>query len=91
MHPDQDPNSLTAEEIVQKRRWIIGTPDEAIEQIQQLYEFQTESFAESLMSIRGRFEKTIQTYRRGCAKSLRDSMPSLLMIDRKMQTQSPSY
>ncbi len=37
VRPDQDPDSLTAEEIVQKRRWIIGTPDEAIEQIQQLY------------------------------------------------------
>jgi limonene 1,2-monooxygenase len=36
--PDQDPASLTAEEIVQKRRWIIGTPDEAIEQIQALYD-----------------------------------------------------
>lgn len=38
MQPDQDPASLTAEEIVQKRRWIIGTPEEAIEQIQQLYD-----------------------------------------------------
>lgn len=38
VRPDQDPASLTAEEIVQKRRWIIGTPDEAIEQIQQLYD-----------------------------------------------------
>lgn len=36
--PDQDPESLTAEEIVQKRRWIIGTPDEAIEQTQALYD-----------------------------------------------------
>jgi limonene 1,2-monooxygenase len=35
--PDQDPYSLTAEQIAAKRRWIIGTPDDAIEQIQQLY------------------------------------------------------
>lgn len=34
--PKQDPASLTAEEIATKRRWIIGTPDEAIEQIQAL-------------------------------------------------------
>lgn len=38
MSPGQDPDSLTAEQIVQKRRWIIGTPDEAIEQIQSLYD-----------------------------------------------------
>lgn len=36
--PDQDPDSLTPSEIAQKRRWIIGTPDEAIEQIQQIYD-----------------------------------------------------
>ena len=37
-HPDQDPASLTAEEIATKRRWIIGTPEDAIEQIQALYD-----------------------------------------------------
>ena len=37
-HPDQDPASLTAEEIATKRRWIIGTPEDAIEQIQELYD-----------------------------------------------------
>ena len=38
VRPGQDPSSLTVAEIVQKRRWIIGTPDEAIEQIQALYD-----------------------------------------------------
>ena len=38
MNPRQNPASLTAEEIAQKRRWIIGTPQEAIEQIQSLYD-----------------------------------------------------
>lgn len=34
--PDQDPSDLTAQEIVDKRRWIIGTPDDAIDAIQAL-------------------------------------------------------
>lgn len=34
--PDQDPADLTAQQIVDKRRWIIGTPDDAIEAIQAL-------------------------------------------------------
>lgn len=38
VRPDQDPATLTAGEIAEKRRWIIGTPDDAIEQIQALYE-----------------------------------------------------
>jgi len=38
MTPDQNPSSLTAREIAKKRRWIIGTPDEAISQIEALYE-----------------------------------------------------
>ena len=38
VHPDQNPADLTFEEIVEKRRWIIGTPDDAIEQIEALVE-----------------------------------------------------
>ena len=38
VHPDQNPADLTFEEIVEKRRWIIGTPDDAIEQIEELVE-----------------------------------------------------
>jgi hypothetical protein len=36
--PEQDPATLTAREIVEKRRWIIGTPDDAIEEIQAMLE-----------------------------------------------------
>jgi limonene 1,2-monooxygenase len=36
--PDQDPASLSAEDIVSKRRWIIGTPEDAIEEIQKMYD-----------------------------------------------------
>ena len=35
-YPDQKPEDLTFEQIVQNRRWIIGTPDDAIEQIEAL-------------------------------------------------------
>ncbi len=34
--PNQDPSDLTAQQIVDKRRWIIGTPDDAIDAIQAL-------------------------------------------------------
>lgn len=35
-HPDQAPEDLTPREIVGHRRWIIGTPDDAIEAIEKL-------------------------------------------------------
>ena len=38
VHPDQNPADLTFEQIVEKRRWIIGTPDDAIEQIEEIVE-----------------------------------------------------
>jgi limonene 1,2-monooxygenase len=38
IHPDQDPETLSAEDIVAKRRWIIGTPEDAIEEIQAMYD-----------------------------------------------------
>ena len=38
VRPDQRPEDLTFEEIVESKRWIIGTPDDAIEQIQALVE-----------------------------------------------------
>jgi limonene 1,2-monooxygenase len=37
VNPGQDPANLTAKEIVEKRRWIIGTPDDAIEQIERFH------------------------------------------------------
>lgn len=36
--PDQKPEDLTPREIATHRRWIIGTPDDAIEAIERLYE-----------------------------------------------------
>ena len=36
IHPDQDPKELTSRQIVESKRWIIGTPDDAIEAIEKL-------------------------------------------------------
>lgn len=36
VRPDQRPEDLTFEEIVESKRWIVGTPDDAIEKVQDL-------------------------------------------------------
>ena len=49
VNPDQRPEDLTFEEIVESKRWIVGTPDDAIEQIQALVD-ETSGFGGLIMT-----------------------------------------
>ena len=37
-HPGQDPATVTARDVVERRRWLIGTPDDAIEWIEEMWD-----------------------------------------------------
>lgn len=49
VRPDQRPEDLTFEEIVGSKRWIVGTPDDAIEQLEALVE-ETSGFGGLIMT-----------------------------------------